>query len=366
MNAPPRPRPTPPTPEKPLLPPDELRRRVYLVALIGGLAVLIIVYAVGQLQGSGDLYTTVFVPALTVMVLFSTGWLLARRSVTFIERAVFLCMNAAHFAQLLEQSFGPDPNALARNDSPYWMLVTICMVAHLIYRTRLAGLYSVAAYLLSCALPLGGLLLTDQPVSADLVRVQLTAGITLVFVHALSWYRGQFEAQRTRLLLAQQLAYTDQLTGLPNRRGLYPAVEALLTPGAGGAVLLLDLDHFKRVNDQHGHQVGDQVLIVAGRLMTDVLGPAGQVGRWGGEEFLAALPATGDTPAHEQADRLCRAFAAHDWPGVGHLTVSIGLTVTRPGDTLPALITRADHALYRAKAAGRNGWKADTDPHPPG
>lgn len=292
------------------------------MALVGGLAVLIIVYAVGQLQGRGDLYTTVFVPALTVMALFSTGWLLARRSVTFIERAVFLCMNAAHFAQLLEQSFGPDPNALARNDSPYWMLVTVCMVAHLIYRTRLAGLYSVAAYLLSCALPLGGLLLTDQPVSADLVRVQLTAGITLVFVHALSWYRGQFEAQRTRLLLAQQLAYADQL---PNRRGLYPAVEALLTPSAGGAVLLLDLDHSKRVNDQHGHQVGDQVLILAGRLMTDVLGPAGQVGRWGGEEFLAALPATGDTPAQEQADRLCR-----------------------------------------AKAAGRNGWKADTDPHPPG
>lgn len=73
-------------------------------------------------------------------------------------------------------------------------------------------------------------------------------------------------------------------------------------------------------------------------------------------------PAT--PPAQEQADRLCRAFAAHDWPGVGHLTVSIGLTVTRPGDTLPALITRADHALYCAKAAGRNGWKADTDPHP--
>ncbi|MFC6801978.1 diguanylate cyclase domain-containing protein [Deinococcus caeni] len=318
----------PPTPDGTLLPPEELRRRAYLVALAAGLIVLTIVFAVGNFQGRTDVYTGVFVPAMTIMVLFSTGWLLARRSVPFIERAVFICMNVAHLAQILEQTLGPDPNTLASNDAPYCMLVTICMVAYLIYRTRLAGLYSVAAYLLSCALPLGGLLLTDQPVSADLVRVQLTAGITLVFVHALSWYRGQFEAQRTRLLLAQQLAYADQLTGLPNRRGLYPAVEALLTPGAGGAVLLLDLDHFKRVNDQHGHQIGDQVLILTGRLMTDVLGPAGQVGRWSGEEFLAALPATGDTPAQEQADRLCRAFAAHDWPGVGHLTVSIGLTVT--------------------------------------
>ena len=196
MSGPPEQRPTLPTPDGTLLPPEELRRRVYLLALAAGLIVLTIVFAVGNFQGRTDVYTGVLVPALTIMVLFSTGWLLARRSVPFIERAVFICMNVAHLAQILEQTLGPDPNTLASNDAPYWMLVTVCMVAHLIYRPRIAGLYSAAAYLLSCALPLGGLLLTAQPVSAELVRVQLTAGITLVFVHALSWYRGQFEAQR--------------------------------------------------------------------------------------------------------------------------------------------------------------------------
>ncbi|GAA5437028.1 GGDEF domain-containing protein [Deinococcus aquaticus] len=366
MSGPPEQRPTPATPEATLLPPDELRRRAYLLALATGLIVLTLVYAVGQLQGRSDLYTTVFIPALGVMVLFSTGWLLARRSVRIIERAVFVCMNAAHLGQSLEQALRADPVRVAQDDALYWMLVIVCMVAYLIYRNRVAGLYSAAAYTVSCALPLAGLLLSDQGVPAELIRTQLTAGITLLFVHTLSWYRGQFEGQRARLHLAQQLAHTDQLTGLPNRRRLYQNVDDLLGPGAGGAVLLLDLDHFKRVNDQYGHPVGDQVLIRAGQLMTDALGSAGQVGRWGGEEFLAALPAADDTLARQQADRLCRAFDAHDWPGVGRLTVSIGLTVTRPGDTLPALITRADEALYRAKAAGRNGWKADTDPYSPG
>ena len=370
MSGPPEQRPTLPTPDGTLLPPEELRRRAYLLALAAGLIVLSLVYAVGQFQGRSDLYTTVFIPALSIMVLFSTGWLLARRSVAFIERAVFLCMNVAHLAQILEQTLGPDPNTLATNDSPYWMLVTVCMVAYLIYRNRVAGLYSVVAYLLSCALPLGGLLLTDRAVSADLVRVQLTAGITLIFVHTLSWYRGQFEAQRARLHLAQQLAHTDQLTGLPNRRSLYQSVEGLLGSGAGGAVLLLDLDHFKRVNDQYGHQAGDTVLIGAGDLISRILPPPAAVGRWGGEEFMAVLPGTDLLTAQVHAARLCRAFAAHHWPGVGRVTVSIGVSVVchapnRPPDTLPTLIARADQALYRAKAAGRNSWKADTDPHPP-
>lgn len=113
MSGPPEQRPTPSTPEATLLPPDELRRRAYLLALATGLIVLTLVYAVGQLQGRSDLYTTVFIPALGVMVLFSTGWLLARRSVRIIERAVFVCMNAAHLGQSLEQALRADPVRVA-------------------------------------------------------------------------------------------------------------------------------------------------------------------------------------------------------------------------------------------------------------
>ncbi|GAA0508043.1 GGDEF domain-containing protein [Deinococcus depolymerans] len=373
MTGPPERRPVPPpSRDGPLVTPEELRRRAYLLALAAGLIVLALVYTVGHLQGRTDLYTGVFIPALTIMTLFSAGWLLARRSVTVIERVMFIGMNVAHLAQILEQSLGPDPNGLALNDSPYWMLVTVCMVAHLIYSHRTAALYSAAAYIVSCALPLGALLLQARPVTAELLRVQLTVSITLIFVHTLAWYRGQFEAQRARLHLAQQLAHTDQLTGLPNRRGLYQAVEVLLDPGAGGAVLLLDLDHFKRVNDRHGHQTGDRVLIGAGQLITATLEVPGVVGRWGGEEFMAVLPGTDLLGAQVQAARLCRAFASHAWPGVGCVTVSVGVTVTRhapglsagtlPPDSLPTLIARADRALYRVKEGGRNGWHAQREP----
>lgn len=101
---------------------------------------------------------------------------------------------------------------------------------------------------------MGGVALRDGAVSPDLPRLQLTVGIVLLFVHALSWYRGQFESQRSEVRVMEQLAHTDLLTNLPNRRGMYPAVEALI--GSGGAAMLLDLDYFKRVNDEFGHQVG--------------------------------------------------------------------------------------------------------------
>jgi two-component system, cell cycle response regulator len=160
------------------------------------------------------------------------------------------------------------------------------------------------------------------------------------------------------------LALTDGLTGLYNRRYLTAHLETLFGRGAAAvkdvAVLLFDIDRFKRVNDTYGHAAGDEVLIeVAKRALSNVRG-FDLVARYGGEEFLVIMPESTLPAAAAVADRLRRAIGDHlievsGGPKALRITVSIGVAVTGGGDMPPAqLLKNADEALYAAKHAGRN------------
>jgi diguanylate cyclase (GGDEF)-like protein len=158
----------------------------------------------------------------------------------------------------------------------------------------------------------------------------------------------------------QRLARVDVLTGLSNRRDieerLLGALSAARRHKSSLAVLLIDIDHFKRVNDTQGHQAGDAVLTATGQVIEMALRTEDSVGRWGGEEFLAVLPDTDAKGALIIAERL-RAHAAK--PGSGSadpreaITVTIGAACWQSGG-MDDLISRADHALYAGKSAGRN------------
>jgi diguanylate cyclase (GGDEF)-like protein len=185
---------------------------------------------------------------------------------------------------------------------------------------------------------------------------------------------------RTRLATLyadlQHLARVDVLTGLSNRRDieetLLGALSAARRHESSLAVLLIDIDHFKRVNDTRGHQAGDAVLTATGQAIEMALRTEDSVGRWGGEEFLAVLPDTDAEGALVLAERL-RAHVAK--PGSGSadprdaITVTIGAASWQSGG-MDDLISRADHALYAGKAAGRNNVQlsptnsADTADHP--
>ncbi|MEC8294193.1 MAG: diguanylate cyclase [Pseudomonadota bacterium] len=165
-------------------------------------------------------------------------------------------------------------------------------------------------------------------------------------------------------------AITDPLTGVSNRRhGMLQLADVLADPARQPVALaLLDIDHFKQVNDLHGHDAGDAVLVeLAQRLRAEV--PDGALlARIGGEEFLIALPATQDLGAQRFARSLCRDIAARPFAlpdGASiRVTVSLGLAMSEtstgdedgidPAQDLSRLMKRADQALYRAKAAGRN------------
>ncbi len=171
------------------------------------------------------------------------------------------------------------------------------------------------------------------------------------------------EAQRARALAAEFAAEAerDPLTGLGNRRHLERRCAELLPAAALSrgplTVALLDVDHFKQVNDRHGHAVGDQVLVAMAQLLRENTRSGDVVARHGGEEFVLVLPGMAAQRALEVCDRLRERVHSFPWAlrcGIAApLTVSLGLA-SAPDYELPDLLHRADRALYRAKDEGRN------------
>ncbi|KXS38346.1 MAG: hypothetical protein AWU55_1563 [Halomonadaceae bacterium T82-2] len=157
----------------------------------------------------------------------------------------------------------------------------------------------------------------------------------------------------------KKLSDTDALTGLANRRRLMQALASELSRARRHhttlALILLDLDHFKHINDTWGHLKGDRVLRVLSRLCRDLLRQEDLVARFGGEEIAILLPLTDADAAQRLAERLRHAIAAHDFglPAT-RITASLGVAEYRPDDTADTLIERADQRLYAAKHDGRN------------
>lgn len=154
------------------------------------------------------------------------------------------------------------------------------------------------------------------------------------------------------------LCVTDKLTQVYNRAKLDAAYTSECQRSARHripfAVVMLDIDNFKRVNDTFGHQAGDQVLIELSGLIKRRVRKTDIFGRWGGEEFLIILPFTAGGEGSQLAEEIRAAVAAHVFPEVGHVTACFGIAVWDPADVENSLLMRADAALYLAKQAGRN------------
>ncbi len=153
-------------------------------------------------------------------------------------------------------------------------------------------------------------------------------------------------------------AATDLLTGLCNRYKLDEVLAREIGRAArykhDHGLVMLDVDHFKQVNDTYGHQSGDQVLVEMGQILLDKSRFSDIVGRWGGEEFLIICPETDLNGLAVLAENLRRAVETHNFPVVGQKTSSFGVASYHSGEDATKLLTRADEALYRAKELGRN------------
>lgn len=165
----------------------------------------------------------------------------------------------------------------------------------------------------------------------------------------------QLEKQNMAL---EKLSVTDHLTKLFNRsmldKTLLREVARAERYVQNFGVVMLDLDHFKDVNDTHGHLVGDDVLVVIAELMKKHTRTNDILGRWGGEEFLIICPETNCDGVVALAEKLRERIANYDFPVIGQSTSSFGVTMYQPGDDGDSIVARADKALYIAKANGRN------------
>lgn len=195
------------------------------------------------------------------------------------------------------------------------------------------------------------------------LMLSIRMGLTLVMLTPIM-IGSVMAANRTLVQRLRSLADLDQLTCLPSRRAFLELAHAQMLLQqqrlAPCAVLMLDIDHFKSVNDGHGHAAGDAVLHYFGDLLRECLRDQDIMGRLGGEEFAVLLPNTTADEAHAAAERIRTRFADSPIPVAGldeplRCTVSIGLAVEMPAcSPFDVLLARADRALYQAKAGGRN------------
>ncbi|MBY0496066.1 MAG: GGDEF domain-containing protein [Cyanobacteria bacterium] len=192
------------------------------------------------------------------------------------------------------------------------------------------------------------------------VFVLLAAAVSTLLGRVLeSSYRRAFALERD----LHRDARTDALTGLDNRRAMQERGRVELKraqrTGSPVSVILCDLDHFKNINDQYGHEAGDAALSRAALVLRRALRESDMVGRWGGEEFMAILPGTDASGAAEVAERMRLAIAVTTFDGVAEVqTISLGVASSEqledPGMEWDLLIKEADRRLYRAKHEGRN------------
>ncbi len=201
-------------------------------------------------------------------------------------------------------------------------------------------------------------LVTLVTIMTILIRVSFVG----VFSNSLraSLYRRGVELQGAYRRI-KELAELDELTGAFNRRHIMAALDEEIKRSARGSgpcsIALIDLDWFKRINDEHGHPTGDEVLRTFAISVFANIRSIDKFARYGGEEFLILLPETSGEAATQTIDRLREIVASLDWTALApnmRVTISAGITTLTTNDDAEHALMRADHALYRAKREGRN------------
>jgi diguanylate cyclase (GGDEF)-like protein len=328
----------------------------------------------------------------------SAFWLMTRR-VTILAAVVdvallvfFLAVNSPLLAWLNVASIAMYATAYVlitrRKNITALVLIWTEVLAHAAIGTMLVGWDSGFNYYLLMFIP-------AIVVSSSGLRMYVPLALLFVAYLALHWAAQHFGAQaplgNTALLFLnvfnvsiffcmasytarfyytlvrrteaklRELATRDTLTGLANRRHLLDVaqqeIDRAIQTGQPVSVVVADIDDFKRINDGHGHDAGDQVLIHASRLFRDICRPLDTVARWGGEEFLFLLPSTDERGARELAERVREHAAATRVTHGGAcfaFSISMGVATLAESETLESAIGRADSALYRSKVEGRD------------
>ena len=344
---------------------DSLRLRIYLSVYPFGFVALCIITITEYILQLASPIQLIAHPLLIVLFTIYGVILYVRRSwlrlleiTSFVTVALYMLIEL--YALLYQIYFHGGSQTLTT--FPQW-LPMIYILAFLMFETRTAVVLSIgflsiailptAIYLLLYGV--GGLrneafLLLFQIYFSHATYIPLLSGISVIKAR---YVRAAILAESM-----VQVANRDYLTNTDSRRYLEQtltlALERARRYNRSLMVLVIDIDYFKRVNDNYGHNAGDDVLIEFAGLIRQHLRTADSFGRWGGEEFLVIAPEIDQVRAVLLAERLRAIVAQHAFRNRLRLTASFGVTGYRPNDTIDSIVKRADIALYRAKQRGRD------------
>ena len=321
---------------------EALRRRVYL--LVAALACLsqTVLAVLDGLSGAGIRWESVF-GAVLCAALVPFLW---KRSVPvrWVDFGVLAAASLGVAVQLAD--------AFQRPEVPlprlYFAGVFLFLAAFSILPARFAALYSAVLYSVLTALTLHK--------RGDTTLLIELAVVVMLTLH-LSVFGQRVTAERTEAQVFEKLAQTDSLTGLENRRAMYERLDHAFERAEHGepsSVLLLDIDHFKAINDAHGHPVGDQVLQALAMILHPLSAQQHGVSRWGGEEFLVLLRGTGVQEAVTVAQRLLSDIRTTPLPSAIQVTASCGVAAACEATSVADWLLRVDERLYTAKTSGRD------------
>jgi diguanylate cyclase (GGDEF)-like protein len=349
---------------------DARKRAVYGAFLAMGAAGALFSFALNLVRTTPDPAVARIQIAVAIVLGAAfplVGW--RRTPLLPLERATFAAGSIAIVGSIAWSLYGVDAAALGRSAvqaALHWMPLVfafgfVAFPGRVATRTAVALLAAVAALVVphDVAAARGG-------VSDDLFVLTQALVAYGVLIAGLRFFADLHVRASTLERTAErmrELAHTDALTGLGNRRQadlwLLREVQRAARYARPFSVLMLDIDHFKRLNDEHGHAAGDRVLADLASELVGMVRASDAVVRWGGEEFLVLAPETGLGDAVQVAELVRRQVAKMPLGDAHRTTVSIGVAAHRTGDDPQSLVARADAALYMAKRSGRNAVRQE-------
>jgi diguanylate cyclase (GGDEF)-like protein len=337
---------------------DRFRREAFLIGIGTGIALTLLNYV---FIASDDVFVQWGSPALLVALV--AVWVSAYRGRHMalpkrIQQSAFLLLLLFFVANVVFKMFTRHQDNLEWGpwaSNSLWNFVPIFGFGMLIFE---AG-WVLTISLTTCGLLLGlGVIRHLQPPSSlevlwhySLNTLSLAASAVMFYLNGI--FRSWLEEVQQRSAQLYDQARTDALTGLPNRRALEELLRESFQSGDGFGVIIADIDHFKKVNDDHGHDQGDIVLKEVAQRFRQTLRSSDVVGRWGGEEFIVVCRHDTAYVAAMVAERLRKAILSAPIANL-ELTCSFGVAAQRTAEDIKSVLERGDQALYQAKAHGRN------------
>lgn len=349
------------------------QRRGHLLALAGGYAASGIGFFLQQVELPIGFYPTKFLSnvAMAASAFLIAGAIIARcgRPVPYARLGAILIVGLGALLWFMTVQ----PSLTWRIYAMNFSLGAVCLVVaaellHVSRKTTFDRLILGASLLIAANFIVRTVLIVDFSDGYDSYEGLYTSSywISTMLSHALFSVATALcltmAAASDVFATLREEAHTDALSGLLNRRGFEEGARALIgrshASGAPLSLVLADLDHFKTVNDRHGHAVGDSVIVAFSKLLRTAGPQAGIIGRTGGEEFAVLVPTCDLATARLLAEGLRTALSLGPLPGVptevGPVTASFGVASLAAGEDLGSFLRRADEALYDAKRAGRD------------